>query len=131
MSQSSFFLQSISSSKLAYEHLKNHISYEQEEVWVIALNNLKKPLSTKKIFVGTVDTCIIHPREILKSVILSSASSYILCHSHPSGDPSPSKQDVKATLTFQKISALLQIELDDHIIYSKHSYFSFLDEGLL
>ena len=131
MSQSSFFLQSIACSNSAYEHLKSHISYEQEEVWVIALNNLKKPLSTKKIFIGSVDTCIIHPREILKAVILSNASSYILCHSHPSGDPSPSPQDMNVTLAFQKIGALLQIKLDDHIIYSKNSYFSFLDKGLL
>ncbi len=131
MSKSSFFSPSITNSHAAYLHLTDHISFEQEEVWVICLNNLKKTISTKKIFIGSVDFCIIHPRDILKTVILSNASSFILCHSHPSGDPLPSKEDKRVTNDFQKISRLLQIDLDDHIIYTKNSYYSFLDEGLL
>lgn len=131
MSQSSFFLPSIENSTAAYRHLHHHISYDQEEVWVICLNNLKTPISTKKIFIGSVDQSLIHPREILREVIISRSSSYILCHSHPSGDPTPSKEDKDITDVFLKISKLLQINMDDHLIYSKNSYFSFLDSDLL
>ncbi len=131
MSKSSFFFPTIENSIEAYNHLRDHISYEQEEIWVICLNNLKKPLSTKKIFIGSVDQSLIHPREILREVILSKSSSYILCHSHPSGDPHPSKEDIEITNVFLKISTILRIPLDDHIIYAKDSYFSFLDSNLL
>ncbi len=131
MLKSSFFLPSIETSQNAYKHLQDHISYTQEEVWVICLNNLKTPISTKKVFIGSVDQCLIHPREILKEVITAGSSSYILCHSHPSGSPSPSKADIKVTKSFRKISKLIQINLDDHIIYSQNSYFSFLDNSML
>lgn len=131
MSRSSFFLPQITNSKAAYQHLRHHISYQQEEVWVICLNNLKKVLSTKKIFVGSVDQSLIHPREVFKELILSGSSSYILCHSHPSGDPAPSPEDITITENFFKLSILLQIPLDDHIIYARSSYFSFVDKELL
>lgn len=131
MIKNSFFLLSIENSQLAYDHLRNHISYEQEEVWVLCLNSLKKVISTKKIFVGSVDRTIIHPREILREVIISKSSSYILCHSHPSNDPSPSHEDLAVTKTFAQISKFIQINMDDHIIYTKSSYFSFLDNNLL
>lgn len=131
MSKSSFFLSPIENSLLAYQHLQQHISYEQEEVWIIGLNNLKIPINTKKIFVGSVDQSIIHPREIFKELILSRCSSYILCHSHPSGDPLPSNEDIRVTRDFKKLSKILQIYMDDHIVFSKKSYFSFIDKGLI
>ncbi len=131
MSKSSFFLSPVENSSLAYQHLQNHISYEQEEVWIIGMNSLKKPINTKKIFIGSVDQSLIHPREIFRELILSRCSSYILCHSHPSGDPSPSSEDLHITKRFKKLSDLLQIYMDDHIIFSEKTYFSFLDGGLL
>lgn len=131
MNKSSFFLPSITNSLQAYKHLKDHISYAQEEVWVIGLNNLKTPTSTKKVFVGTVDKTIIHPREIIFELIKSKSSSYILCHSHPSGDPSPSKEDIAVTQKFKTISNLIQIDLNDHIIFARSSYYSFVDSNIL
>jgi len=120
-------LQTLNSSYKVFTHLKEHISFEQEEVWIICLSSQKKPLLIKRIFIGTVDSCIWHPRDILKEVFLSSCSSFIVCHSHPGGDPTPSKEDQLATLRLKKISKLIGVHLDDHVIFCQRSYFSFTD----
>lgn len=121
---------SLDSSSKAYSHLQEHISYTQEEVWVICLNSLKHPLKSQKIFMGSVDQVLIHPREIFKTVILSQSSSFILCHSHPSGDPTPSDQDIFITKKIFYLASLMEIPLCDHIIFSISSYFSFIDKSL-
>lgn len=128
--QSSFFMPCLDSSLKVYEHLKEQISYTQEEVWIVCLNSLKKALRTEKIFMGTVDQSLIHPRELLHPVIQSRSSSFILCHSHPSGDPSPSQADLRVTKRMHLISDLIEISLCDHIIFSQDKYFSFADARL-
>lgn len=110
-----------------YSHLKNHISYEQEEVWVICLDSNKIPKNIKRVFIGTVDSCLWHPRDILKLVFLSSCSSFIICHSHPGGNPKPSQEDTETTNRLVEISKLIGVPLDDHVILCEKSYYSFAD----
>lgn len=120
----------IDNSQKAYSFIQKRISFEQEEVWVICLSSNRKVLQYKKIFIGTVDSCMIHPREIFSFIITSKASSFLFFHSHPSGDPSPSNQDIRITKRLYKISQLFEIDMDDHIIASKFDYFSFADSRL-
>jgi DNA repair protein RadC len=119
---------SITNSEAAYHHLKNHISYEQEEVWVICLNSLKHALCTRKVFIGTVDRSLVHPREVFFEVIKARSNSFILCHSHTSGSSEPSKSDFTVTAAFKKCAELLQIPMLDHVIFAENGFFSFLDQ---
>ena len=121
----------INNSQKVFEHLKNHISFEQEEVWIICLNSQKNPIEVKRLFIGTVDACLWHPRDIFKSVFQSSCCSFIICHSHPGGDPHPSNLDQKTTNRVLEISELIGVPMDDHVILAKKSYFSFADAMLL
>lgn len=120
----------INNSQSAYNFIKSKISFSQEEVWVAALSSNKKVLSCQKIFMGTVDSCLIHPREIFSFIITSRASSFIFFHSHPSGDPRPSPQDIEITKRINNLSKLFEIRMDDHIIVTEFNYFSFADANL-
>jgi len=124
-------LTTLNNSHKVYSHLKHHISFEQEEVWIICLNSNKKPVQIKRLFIGTVDSCLWHPRDILKAVFVSSCSSFIICHSHPGGDPHPSNEDIRTTKHLLEISKLVRVPMDDHVILCENSYYSFVDSKKL
>ena len=97
----------------------------QEEFYVIYLDNKKNYLDKKKLFVGSINASIVHPREIFKQAYLVSASFIICIHNHPSGDPVPSREDVEFTNKLYKIGNLHGIYLVDHIVIGRDTYYSF------
>ena len=102
---------------------------KQEEFYVIYLDNKKKYLDKKKLFVGSINSSISHPREIFKEAYLLS-SSYIICiHNHPSGDASPSKEDIIFTENIRNIGNMHGIYLIDHIIIGNNNYYSFYEDN--
>lgn len=101
----------------------------QEEFYVLYLDNKKKYLDKKKLFIGSINTSIVHPREIFKFAYLLSASFIICIHNHPSGDPSPSKEDIEITKKLYQIGGLHAINLIDHLIIGKDSYYSFYENN--
>lgn len=119
------------SSRKAYELIKNNISIETEEVWVLALNSSLNLLAKELIFKGTVDKCLVHPRDIFRFLCKNNAIFFILVHSHPSGDSRPSKADLNFTKQIYIASRLFEILMADHLIISEASYFSFADYGLI
>ncbi len=121
---------SVTSSKIAFSLIKDTISYKKEEVWTLSLNTLKKPLFLNRHFIGTLNECTFHPRDIFQSLIKQNAHSYILYHSHPSECPKPSKKDIEITCDLFKASKLMRIDLIDHIIISKNRYYSFKDSNI-
>lgn len=102
---------------------------KQEEFYVIYLDNKKKYLDKKRLFVGSINTSIAHPREIFKQAYLLSASFIICIHNHPSGDPTPSKEDIIITQNLKEIGNLHAIYLVDHLIIGKNQYYSFYEDG--
>lgn len=102
-----------------------------EELWVFSLSNHLEILRTELVFRGDANSCPAHPREIIKSVILSHATQFVLVHNHPSGSAAPSKQDRAFTKKMLGVSALLSIPLIDHIILGANDYYSFADSGNL
>jgi DNA repair protein RadC len=68
------------------------------------------------VSMGTLDTILVHPREVFRVAIVTAAAAVILCHNHPSGDPSPSEADIKVTRDLIRAGQLLKIEVLDHII---------------
>ena len=82
---------------------------------------------------GVLSSAPIHPREVLKPAILANSSAMILCHNHPSGDLTPSPDDVEVTRKIIKASDIVGIQVHEHIIINleDHRYFSFADEGII
>ena len=102
---------------------------KQEHFYVLYLDNKKKVISKKLLYVGTINGSTAHPREIFKYAYLVSASFIICVHNHPSGDPQPSKEDALFTNKLIEIGKLNNIPILDHIIIGKNCYFSFFEEG--
>lgn len=98
------------------------ISFDQEELWALALSPGKRLLGAGLIFRGTVDSCLTHPREIFKYLYQVGASSYILVHNHPSGDSSPSEHDWDTTYRLLEISGTMGIPLVDHVIVTERGF---------
>ena len=101
----------------------------QEEFYVIYLDNKKKYLDKKRLFIGSVNKSIANPREIFKYAYLTSASFIICIHNHPSGDPTPSKEDITITKNLYELGNLHAIYLVDHLIIGKNAYYSFYENN--
>lgn len=116
------------SSKSVYDCFKYlFIGLKQEKVIGIYLDNSKKLINYKELFIGTVNNCLIHPREVFKYAVTFSASSLILVHNHPSGNLNPSKEDLRVTKEIKEIASKINIPLLDHIIISDTGYKSIID----
>jgi DNA repair protein RadC len=89
---------------------------KQETFYVVYLDNKKKIIDKKLLYIGTINSSVAHPREIFKYAYLTSASFIICLHNHPSGDPGPSKEDIIFTENMKKIGNIQNIPLLDHII---------------
>lgn len=103
----------------------------EEEVWAVYLSSKLNPIGTQMISRGSLNSSVIHPREVFKAAIISTAHSVILVHNHPSGFCSPSNDDVLLTERLSEAGKLLGIHLLDHIIIGEEEYFSFRDNGRL
>ncbi len=104
---------------------------KQEYFYVIYLDNQKNFIDKKLLFKGTTNYSLVHPREIFKEAYMLS-SSYIVCiHNHPSGDATPSKNDIEVTKKIKMISDIHGIGLMDHIIIGNNNYYSFYEDNNL
>ena len=107
-------------------------NYEKQELfYVIYLDNQKKYIDKKLLFKGTVNFSLVHPREIFKEAYLFSASYIICIHNHPSGNASPSKNDMAITKRIKAIGDMHGIGLLDHIIIGHGNYYSFYEDNNL
>ena len=100
----------------------------QEEFYCLYLDNKKKYLDKIKLFIGSINISIVHPREVFKHAYLLSASFIICIHNHPSGDATPSKEDIIITKKLKEIGSLHGIPLIDHIIIGNNNYYSFFED---
>ncbi|SPE60769.1 conserved hypothetical protein [Verrucomicrobia bacterium] len=87
-----------------------------EAFQVLLLNTRRRLIGVVKISDGTLDTLLVHPRDVFKAAISASAAAIVLLHNHPSGDPSPSEADIKVTRDLIRAGQLLKIEVLDHVI---------------
>ena len=118
----------LNNSSLIYEYFKDKLKNEkQENFYAIYLDSKSNLISYKLLFKGTLNSSCVHPREIFKYAHLESAYSIIVIHNHPSGDPTPSKEDEKTTKSLIEIGKLMSIPVVDHIIFGKNKYFSFYE----
>ena len=104
---------------------------EQEAVCAIALNIRNKIIGVRIVTLGTSTESLVAPKETFRDAILLNASGLILAHNHPSGDPSPSAEDLMVTRRMREAGVVLGIELLDHMIVTRDSYCSLKTEGLM
>jgi len=95
--------------------------YEVEHFQVILLNTRRKLIRVEQISQGTLDTILVHPREVFRLAIAAHASAIVLAHNHPSGDPTPSEADIKVTRDLIRAGQLLKIEVLDHVILGRRT----------
>ena len=104
---------------------------QQEELHVFCLDTKNYVTKQRRIFEGSLNASIIHPREVFRFAIEEAAASIILLHNHPSGDPAPSPEDIHATKQLVEAGKLLQISVTDHVIIGDGCYISMKEEGII
>lgn len=122
----------ITDKEVLLSFLRNKIGYEDvEKFYVIYLSSSNEVIAFEESSSGTLDRSSIYPREIYKRVIMENAKSIIIAHNHPSGNTCPSKCDIDITNEITKGLKNFGALLLEHIIITRDSYFSFLEEGLI
>jgi len=104
---------------------------QREEFHCIYLNTKNQVIGKEVISVGSLDMTIVHPRELYKSAIKKSSCSIICIHNHPSGDPTPSQEDILLTKRLVAAGEIIGIDVLDHLVIASHSYCSMKDSGLM
>ena len=122
----------ISSPKDVSTLLINEMSNFKQEVFKLILLNTKNIIiGTKDVFKGTLNSSIVHPREVFKEAVQRGSANIIVCHNHPSGDPNPSKEDIDITLRLKECGNIMGIGLLDHIIIGNNKYVSLKEKGII
>ncbi len=118
----------LNNSKIIFEYFKYIFENEKQEYfYAIYLDSKSKLISYKLLFKGTINTSCVHPREVFKYAVLESAYSIIVMHNHPSGDPTPSHQDIEITKSLFELGKIMAIPVVDHIVFGSDSYYSFYE----
>ncbi len=121
----------ISTSKDAYELLKDMARLDREHFVVVAMDVKGLVLGVETVSIGTVSASLVHPREVMKGCILANAAKFMVAHQHPSGDPEPSDEDILVTKRLADAGQLLGIPLIDHLIIGGDSFVSLKARGIV
>ncbi len=118
-------------SSIAKYYMEDLRHEKQEQMILLMLNSKSRLIGESAISKGTVNASLITPRELFIEALQKNAVSIIILHNHPSGDPTPSEEDVLVTGRILEAGKLIGIELLDHIIIGNNCYISFAEKGLL
>jgi DNA repair protein RadC len=119
------------SSDVANCYLPLRRDFRKEVFTVLLLNRANRLIKEVTISEGTLDASVVHPRDVFREALLETAAGVILMHNHPSGDASPSEEDLRITRQLVEAGRLLGIKVYDHIILAGNSYRSLADDGLI
>lgn len=111
--------------------MKEFNSSKKEHFVVFFLNTQNEEVNREVISVGTLNSSIVHPREVFEPAVKNLAASIIIAHNHPSGSLEPSPEDIEVTKRLQQAGEILGIHILDHVIVTKQSFFSFKRNGLI
>ena len=98
---------------------------------ILCVSTKLRVIAYHEVSRGTLDATLVHPREVFKPAILESAASIILLHNHPSGDPTPSREDLRLTRQLVECSKLLDLRIHDHVIIGRERFISLAQRGNL
>jgi len=122
----------MTSPNLVREYLSLHLSGLQHEVFAgLFLDNRHRVLEYRQLFVGTIDSAAVYPREVVKRCLSSNAAAVIFAHNHPSGVAEPSDTDVRLTRKLTDALALIDVRVLDHLIIGQGVQTSLAERGLM
>ena len=121
----------ISDAKDAVAQLSDMRDLKKEHFVALYLNAKNQLVHKETISMGTLNANLVHPREVFEPALKYSAAQIIAAHNHPSGDPKPSEDDLEVTKRLTEAGKMMGIEMMDHVVISKNSYFSFKEEKIL
>lgn len=107
------------------------VSLEQEHFVLLLLNSKNRVKKRKTIFIGSLNSTVVHPREVFRVAIENSSAAIICVHNHPSGDPTPSTSDIKLTNRLITAGEIIGIEVLDHVVVASGGYCSLRERGLI
>lgn len=120
------------SSRDAFQHFHERLcAYRKEVFLALLLDNKNRLLKEVRISEGSLTASIVHPREVFAPALRESAAAILFIHNHPSGDPTPSREDIEMTERLRKVGELMGVRVLDHIIIGNGEYVSLADRGLL
>lgn len=111
--------------------VQHYASAHKEHFLIVLLNTRHLPISVELVSVGSLSASIVHPREVFRPAILAPAASIILVHNHPSGESTPSEDDIEITQRLCRVGETMGIEVLDHVILGAAQPFSFREAGLI
>ena len=114
-----------------YEIFRDLRFETREEFIALHLDGKNRIICFDRVSIGSLNQAIVHPREVFKAAVASSAAAVILIHNHPTGDPTPSREDIAITNRLRDAGEILGIKILDHIIVGDEKYTSFVNQGLL
>ncbi|MEX1052593.1 MAG: DNA repair protein RadC, partial [Patescibacteria group bacterium] len=121
----------IYSPKDVWVELKN-IRYKQKEHFILfCLDSRNRIIKKELISIGTLNSSLVHPREVFEPAIRNLSAQIVISHNHPSGEVQPSDEDIEITKKLIKAGEILGIEIIDHVIVSQEKYLSFKEKGIL
>ena len=113
-----------------YAHFRERLGGEcHEQFYAVLLDNKNRKLKDVCISQGSLTSSVVHPREVYLPVIRESAAAVIFVHNHPSGDPTPSREDLDITRRLREVGDLVGIRVLDHVVIGRGRYVSFVDDG--
>ncbi|WP_313801083.1 DNA repair protein RadC [Cytobacillus sp.] len=114
------------------KYVMNDMRFLSQEHFVcLYLNTKNQVLHKQTIFIGSLNASIVHPREVFKEAFRRSAASIICLHNHPSGDPTPSREDIEVTKRLSECGKIIGIEVLDHLIIGDNKFVSLKEKGYL
>ena len=121
----------VSPSDLSGMLINEMMNLSQEVLKLVMLNTKNEVIGVKDVFKGSLNSAIVHPREIFNEALKRNSASIIICHNHPSGDPTPSKEDINITIRIKECGNIMGINLLDHIIIGNKKFISLKEKGII
>jgi len=124
--------ESLRSPENVFRHFQNRFRRaKRESFYVVLLTNKNRKIRDVKISEGSLTASLVHPREVYNPVIRESAAAVLFVHNHPSGDPTPSQEDIEITRRLKEVGEVMGIRVLDHVVIGHDRFFSFSDRGIL
>ncbi|MEO8604778.1 MAG: DNA repair protein RadC [bacterium] len=113
-----------------YQHFRERLADERcEQFYAVLLDSKHRKIRDVCVSIGSLTASIVHPREVFLPVIRESAAAVIFVHNHPSGDPTPSPEDLEITRRLREVGDLVGVKVLDHVVIGRGRYVSFVDDG--
>jgi DNA repair protein RadC len=115
-----------------YQNFRFLFEREVKEKFIVFwLNSANRVMGYEEVSAGTLNSSVVHPREVFRGAIVSSCANIILAHNHPSGNTEPSNEDISITKRLVEVGKIIDIKVFDHLIFTDNGYLSFVEERLI